>query len=144
MAFECFIPQVLNLTSDDEIIEGASYRREVTLQKLVNNVLTPVNMTEYDALAPVLIVKDKDTEGGGATTSCPQGTCTWTDAAGGKFQIDIPASQTNLGTGAASGQKISGIVEVWVKHDSEVESGSPKEAMVCAGTWSLRKTGRAA
>jgi hypothetical protein len=144
MAFEAFIPKVVSLDGDDVIFEGISYRRSLTVKKTVSGVETPVNMTEYDAVAPVIVFKDKATEDGGVTTGCPTGVCAWTDAPGGILQLDVTAAATNSLTGSGTAQKFTGIFEITVLHDTEEDTtGIKKKALIYRGSWSVTKTASA-
>jgi len=141
MAFEAFIPNQVNLDGVDAIREGYPWRRKFKVERTIQGVTSPVNMAEYNATPPVIVLKDKVTEMGGATTGCPIGVCAWTDANGGQYQVDMIGADTNQGTGANSGQKPSGVYEIFVTHNSEEDSaGVKKKAVVHEGTWLIKQT----
>lgn len=139
MAFEAFIPKTVALQGDDALLEAFTWRRTFIVKKTVSGSETPVNMTEYDALAPVIVFKTAVTESSGTTTGCPVGVCTWTSAAGGEFQVDVTQANTNVAS-----QVFTGIYEIYVQHDTETDASlTPKRTMIFKGAWTVEKTAAA-
>lgn len=140
MAFEAFIPNTVALQGNDALLEAYTWRRPFVVKKTINGVETPVNMQEYDAVAPVIVFKNAVTESSGTTTGCPTGVCSWTNSAGGEFQVDVTQAATN-----PSGQVFAGVYEIYVAHDTEEDSaGVKKRAMIFKGPWTVEKTAVAA
>ena len=144
MAFEAFIPNQFNLDGVDAIREGYPWRRKFKIERTIQGVTSPVNMAEYNATPPVIVLKDKVTEQGGQTTGCPVGVCIWTDANAGEYQVDMVGTATNQGTGSASNQKPTGVYETYVSHNTEFDdpptNSIKKRAIVHEGTWAIKNT----
>jgi hypothetical protein len=136
MAFEAFVPKTLALQGDDALLEAYTWRRVFVVKKTVSGVETPVNMQEYDLVAPTIVFKNNVTESSGTTTGCPTGTCSWTNSAGGEFQVDVTAVATNPGS-----QVFTGSYEIYALHDTEEDSaGVKKRTMLFKGAWTVEKT----
>lgn len=133
MAFETFIPKEQPLDASVAFFEAYTWRGLFPIKKTVNGVETPVNMQEYDLTAPVIVFKNA---AGGSATGCPVGTCSWTNSAGGEFQVDITQANTN-----PASQVFQGVYEIYVQHDTEEDStGVKKRAMVYKGPWTIVPT----
>jgi len=136
MAFETFSPKDQPLDGSAAFYEGYTWRGTYTVKKAVSGVDTPVNMTEYNGVAPTILFK---TAAGGTTVGCPVGVCAWTSAVGGEFQVDITQAQTN-----PSGQVFSGRYEIFVLHNTEFDDPPgntiKKRAMVFSGAWTIVPT----
>lgn len=133
MAYRSFFPQTQALGDAEAFFEAYTWRGVFPIKETINGVLTPVNMQEYDALAPIIIFKNA---AGGTTTGCPTGVCTWSNAAAGEITVDCTQTQTD-----PSSQIFSGVYEIYVQHDTEEDStGVKKRTMVYRGSWSMPRT----
>lgn len=141
MAFRSFIPG--NLTLD--LYEGMSFYIVLQAKELdENGDETPLNLSEYDTVAPTIVFKNDTTEAGGTTTNSPSGACAYVLASDGTIAVSLTRAQTNAIAGANTAQEFDGVVEISVQHDTEYDdpptNSIRKRTLLWAGSFRITRT----